>query len=161
MNGKHRRVVAGIGSDGKSCVVLDDEVTPDMDPEIGSVVSLWAGRMGRVSNEAAIEDALVPFTLDKLSADQYFFQIAVFAPKLADDIIPMHFTNTTDHWYVAEGEIILVLQTGDVTLKAGDFGVCRGVMHSWRNDSKKPAKLITLLMPAKQLATYEGRMAGP
>jgi uncharacterized cupin superfamily protein len=77
--------------------------------------------------------------------------IAEYEPGQGRDDPHMHFTNTADHFYVIEGEVVLVLETGDVTLKAGDIGICRGVMHGWRNDGDKLARLVTFVLPAAPL----------
>jgi mannose-6-phosphate isomerase-like protein (cupin superfamily) len=44
-----------------------------------------------------------------------------------------------DFCIVLEGEIVLVLDTGEVTVKAGDFVIQRGTSHAWSNRSGKPA----------------------
>ncbi len=51
----------------------------------------------------------------------------------------MQKTRTLDMCIVLEGEIVLVLDTQEVTLNAGDFVVQRGTHHAWSNRSGKPA----------------------
>ncbi len=51
----------------------------------------------------------------------------------------MQRTRTLDICIVLEGEIVLVLDTQEVTLKAGEFVVQRGTNHAWSNRSGKPA----------------------
>jgi quercetin dioxygenase-like cupin family protein len=51
----------------------------------------------------------------------------------------MQKTRTLDFCIVLEGEIVLVLDTQEVTLKAGEFVVQRGTNHAWSNRSNKPA----------------------
>lgn len=51
----------------------------------------------------------------------------------------MQKSRTLDFCIVLEGEIVLVLDTQEVTLKAGDFVVQRGTNHAWSNRSGKPA----------------------
>ena len=46
---------------------------------------------------------------------------------------------TLDFCIVLEGEIVLVLDTQEVTVKAGEFVIQRGTNHSWSNRSGKPA----------------------
>ena len=53
----------------------------------------------------------------------------------------MQKTRTIDFGIVLEGEIVLVLDTQEVQLKAGDFIVQRGTNHAWSNRSAKPATL--------------------
>jgi len=51
----------------------------------------------------------------------------------------MQKTRTLEFGIVLEGEIVLVLDTQEVTVKAGDFVVQRGTNHAWSNRSSKPA----------------------
>jgi quercetin dioxygenase-like cupin family protein len=46
---------------------------------------------------------------------------------------------TLDFCFVTEGEIVLVLDTQEVELKAGDTVVQRGTRHAWSNRSNRPA----------------------
>jgi len=51
----------------------------------------------------------------------------------------MQKTRTLDLCIVLEGEIVLVLDTQEVTIKSGEFVVQRGANHAWSNRSGKPA----------------------
>ena len=51
----------------------------------------------------------------------------------------MQKTRTLDFGIVLEGEIVLVLDTAEVRLKAGDVVVQRGTNHAWSNRSSRPA----------------------
>lgn len=48
-------------------------------------------------------------------------------------------SNTVDFLVVTEGEVTLVLDTGEATLKAGEIGVVRGGNHALANRSGRPA----------------------
>lgn len=49
----------------------------------------------------------------------------------------MHRTVSLDYGVVLEGEIEVVLDSGETRLlKRGDMAVQRGTMHAWRNTSK-------------------------
>jgi uncharacterized cupin superfamily protein len=50
----------------------------------------------------------------------------------------MQKTATLDFCFVLEGEIVLVLDTGEVALKKGDMVVQRGTNHAWSNRSNAP-----------------------
>jgi uncharacterized cupin superfamily protein len=50
----------------------------------------------------------------------------------------MQKTRTLDFCLVLEGEITLVLDTGEVHLRAGDTVVQRGTNHAWSNRSDRP-----------------------
>jgi uncharacterized cupin superfamily protein len=51
----------------------------------------------------------------------------------------MQKTRTLDFCGVLEGEIVLVLDTQEVALKAGEIVVQRGTNHAWSNRSGRPA----------------------
>ena len=51
----------------------------------------------------------------------------------------MQKTRTLDLCIVLEGEIVLVLDTQEVTVRQGEFVINRGGNHAWSNRSKQPA----------------------
>jgi hypothetical protein len=61
----------------------------------------------------------------------------------------MQKTRTLDFCVVLEGEIVLVLDTREVTVKAGEFVIQRGTNHAWSNRSEKPAVLAVASHGAK------------
>jgi len=61
----------------------------------------------------------------------------------------MQKTRTLDFCVVLEGEIVLVLDTQEVTLKAGEIVVQRGTHHAWSNRSARPAVVA--------IASHDGR----
>jgi quercetin dioxygenase-like cupin family protein len=143
-----RRIVAGLDANGKSCVVSDGAVDVSGSPPGLGVANVWTGKLVEADNAAPLAEGLAPFRIEQLAEPVYAMMVAEYAPGLGRDDPHMHFTNTADHFYVIEGEVVLVLESGDVVLKAGDIGVCRGVMHGWRNDTNKVARLVTFVLPA-------------
>lgn len=65
----------------------------------------------------------------------------------------MHRTQSLDYGIVLEGEIELVLDSGDTQLMGrGDVAVQRATMHAWRNPSKTEwARMIFVLQDCKSL----------
>ena len=61
----------------------------------------------------------------------------------------MQKTRTLDLCAVLEGEIVLVLDTQEVSLKAGDIVIQRGTSHAWSNRSGKAAVVA--------IASHDGR----
>jgi hypothetical protein len=53
----------------------------------------------------------------------------------------MQQTQTLDFCLILEGEIMLVLDTAEVHLKAGDTVVQRGTNHAWSNRSIRPCRI--------------------
>lgn len=58
----------------------------------------------------------------------------------------MHQTETIDYAIVVSGEITMLLDVGEVVLKAGDILVQCGTNHAWVNRSDAPAVVIFVLV---------------
>jgi uncharacterized cupin superfamily protein len=61
----------------------------------------------------------------------------------------MQKTQTLDFCIVLEGEAVLVLDTQEVPVKAGDIVIQRGTNHAWSNRSGKPARIAIASHDAK------------
>ena len=61
----------------------------------------------------------------------------------------MQKTRTLEFDIVLEGEIVLVLDTQEVTLKQGDIVIQRGTNHAWSNRSANPARVA--------IASHDGK----
>ena len=70
-----------------------------------------------------------------------------------NSISPMHRTLSLDYGVVLEGEMELVLDSGEVRLmKVGDVAVQRQTNHAWRNASKDQwARMLYVLQSAEPL----------
>jgi uncharacterized cupin superfamily protein len=64
---------------------------------------------------------------------------SVYSPAAAHPYKQM--TPTLDFCLILEGQITLVLDTGEVELKAGDTVVQRGTTHAWSNRSSRPCRI--------------------
>lgn len=67
---------------------------------------------------------------------------------------PMHRTVSMDYGIVIEGEIELILDSGETRkMVPGDICIQRGTMHAWRNMSdSKYARMLYVLQPSQPLA---------
>ena len=65
----------------------------------------------------------------------------------------MHRTKSLDYGVVMEGEMELILDSGEVHLmKKGDVAVQRGTMHAWRNPSSTQwARMLFVLLDCQPL----------
>lgn len=66
---------------------------------------------------------------------------------------PMHRTISLDYGVVLEGEVELVLDSGEVRLlRRGDVAIQRGTNHAWRNASKTNwARMLYVLQEAQPI----------
>ncbi|KIW93400.1 uncharacterized protein Z519_06005 [Cladophialophora bantiana CBS 173.52] len=65
----------------------------------------------------------------------------------------MHRTKSLDYGVVVEGEVNMLLDSGEVQLmKRGDVAVQRGTMHAWKNPSKTEwARMVFVLQDSQAL----------
>jgi mannose-6-phosphate isomerase-like protein (cupin superfamily) len=137
----NRRVVTGLDAEGRSCVLIDGPV-----PRHGPVANLvW--RNALPADNSGTADEAVPYAMELLHDGGVNFILTELPPGLSGDAF-MHATDTIDYLVVISGEVVLVLETGEVTLRAGDLIVDRGVIHGWRNDGAVPAVYASVTIPA-------------
>src|SRR3954469_17087719 len=77
--------------------------------------------------------------MGKASADAYFSSMGCPEASVPGPHPYMQKLRTLDFCIVLEGELVLVLDTQEVTVKAGDFVIQRGTSHAWSNRTRKPA----------------------
>lgn len=76
-----------------------------------------------------------------------------FVDMMPGALSPMHRTVSLDYGVVLEGEVALVLDSGEERLlKRGDVAIQRGTNHAWRNASTTTwARMLYVLQEAKPL----------
>lgn len=179
---KIRRVVAGVGPDGRA-TVLSDGVAPrhaeyQSLPGFASAL-LWATPAVPVLGGGPVVDAtpdaafvpaaggtclmMVTFPPDATMARADFDPMAYgaeamrLAPGLAETFEPdhpgFHATPTIDYDIVLDGEITLELDDGrEVLLRQHEVAVQHGNRHAWRNKSDRPATMLFVLIGAQRAA---------
>lgn len=137
-----RRVVTGLNAEGKSCVLIDGAV-PRHSPAANLI---W--RSGAMpADNAGSEDAAVPYDMAMLHDGGSNFILTQLPPGMGGEAF-MHATDTIDYLVMIAGEVVLALETEEVTLRAGDLIVDRGVIHGWRNDGPEAAVFASVTLPA-------------
>ncbi len=58
----------------------------------------------------------------------------------------MHRTKTVDYGIVLEGEITLIVDHGETTIRAGDIVIQNGTNHAWANRSGKICRMAFMLI---------------
>ena len=144
-NSAPRRVVTGHDRTGKS-VVLSDGPPPQhhamRGPEVGAdFYEIW--------NSTRPVPLLLPvepepnergFSIMPVSGHLLRI-IEIYPPGQGGKRTVMHRTSTVDYVVVIAGEIVLVLDDSEVTLRQGDVVVQRGTDHAWENRSAQPARM--------------------
>ena len=174
-----RRVVTGLGEDGRSRVIFDGDTDNIMSPGHypGVHVSmLWLTDRTPASNAGNGDAAAQPFRTNPPPGGISFLRVqmpsdARLAGKCAEEMerikAPhgmietasegggkhpgMHTTNTIEFTVMLSGEQTLLLEDGEVTLRAGDTLVNRGISHAWENRGSEPALKAVICIDAVPL----------
>jgi mannose-6-phosphate isomerase-like protein (cupin superfamily) len=168
-NRKPRRVVTGHSPDGVSVVVSDGTVPVSRElPEDGVTFhEIWNTEGAPARITAAEPDPTERALAVPPPPRGTKIRINEFAPGHLDDRglqSPVHRTASIDYGIVLEGEITLVLDDSEVTLRAGDVVVQRGTDHAWANRGDVPAKVVFVLVDGEfdehLAATLPGGLSG-
>lgn len=143
------RIVADVGPDAKSRVALKEQLPLDGELKRIRLTNLWMAPLVPADNRLPFDGGFVPFSMSQAGADAYAMTLVEYASGFGQDEPGMHSTGTIDHFYVVEGEIVMVLETGEAHFCVGDTGIIRGAAHGWRNDGGEVAKLIFFVLPAE------------
>ena len=139
-----RRIVTGLDAHGKSCVLIDAPLRPVQ----GSAAIVWHTPSLPADNAPQVDAGDTPVGFDAMQGGGSTFMVMDFSP----DVAPFwHTTDTIDYIVMLVGEVVLALESGEVTLRAGDVLVDRGISHCWRNDSGAPARAAIIMLPAHPL----------
>jgi mannose-6-phosphate isomerase-like protein (cupin superfamily) len=141
-----RRIVTGHDEHGKSVVWIDGPATNCKFPAKGrSSTLMW------VTDETPAD-----FTIN----EDFGNRILGTPPPsggtrfCVNEIQPgsegaMHRTDTIDYVICLSGEITMLLDDSNVTMKAGDIMIQRGTGHAWVNRGKVPARIAFILVDGK------------
>jgi mannose-6-phosphate isomerase-like protein (cupin superfamily) len=141
-----RRVVTGHDASGKS-VVMSDGMPPQHHPMHGDAIGadffeMWSipQAVPVLTSVEAREPNEREFTI--MPAEGHLLRIIdIYPPKAGGRRTPMHRTQTIDYVVVIEGEVVLILDGTEVTLKKSDVVVQRGTNHAWENRSGTVARM--------------------
>ena len=170
-----RRIVTGHHDDGRSTVLID-ALAPNVKQRTAGNAStlLWVtdecpARMAGAGDRAARDIGVPPPPRGTI------FRLAEFPPgfgtdlrgkealtdlAIAPDVAPghrhpdpgVHRTRTIDYVVVLEGEIQLLLDDGELRLRAGDAVVQQATNHAWINRGALPCRLAMVFIDAEEPA---------
>jgi hypothetical protein len=144
-----RRVVTGHNAQGKSYVISDDMV---------AVNELWkTSAMEPLGPWGPGEAPTILSNAGNIAADPPAgggrWSFVTFLPAADPALKPtlqnrqrFHRTQTIDYALILSGEVVLLLDTQEVVLKAGDVVIQRNTYHSWRVDGTVPARLSMMML---------------
>ncbi|MFT3863219.1 MAG: cupin domain-containing protein [Solirubrobacterales bacterium] len=161
-----RRLVTGHDPSGRSVVISDEPVPPGwVERDAGvSFFEIWntpavpakIGAHERMPSPAAAGRIGPP-------PDGTLIRINEFAPGHVRDGLqsPIHRTETIDYGIVLAGEIVLLLDDSEVTLRTGDVVVQRGTDHAWANRTDTVARMAFILIAGHFDEELAGMIAPP
>ena len=171
-----RRIVTGVNAAGKA-VVIQDGLAPKTNsrPAIGvEGAMIWVTEQTPVdlagyADPSFIEVGVAP------PAGGSIIRVVDFLPQ-AEEIDNeaflkemglsaehggahafMHRTKSIDYAIVLDGEIDMLLDEGEVHVKAGDILIQRGTNHAWVNRGSKACRIVFVLIDAKDFPPPDGR----
>jgi len=139
-----RRVVTGHDAAGRS-VVLSDGPTP-RSHDIGVAVfhELWNTRATPAPVAATEPEPTERALVTPPDPNGTIIRITEIK---AGERSPMHRTESIDYGIVLKGEVWLVLDDGSETrLGPGDVVIQRGTDHAWENRSRRPVRIVFVLV---------------
>ena len=152
-DGTVQRIVTGMDGGGRSCVLFQDAAPlPPGEPGGINVSSLWSSAEIPIDNSGRSDMGAADLAQSAFSGAGYSMVRVRFEPGFGAQDPGMHFTNTVDNIILMSGELALVLETGEVTMRPGDVLVIRGHVHGWRNDGAVPAMAVVVSVPAEQVS---------
>jgi hypothetical protein len=165
-----RRVVSGVGADGKSVIVVDEMTKTRVALPAFTSNDVW--RADRVPTtfddddlreelefgpaESGIIVRLVTFPpdseVDQVSYDEtidrfHGRELNVGQADTDVEVLGMHAMDTVDIDTVLNGELWCVFDSGEQTLlRAGDTIINRGTTHAWSNRTHVPVTVVATVI---------------
>ncbi len=169
-----RRVVTKLDSSGKAVVMFDGAVQLKSFRSPNPAGEMWVTDKSLPDFNWSADRALTQVGLVP-PKNGTIFRIVDFVPlspemekkmdinlmmKVVGDHAPakglpprhpmMHRTRSLDYAIIMSGEIDMLLDDGEVHLKAGDVVVQQATNHAWVNRSGKPCRVAFILMDSRE-----------
>jgi hypothetical protein len=142
-----RRIVTGHNARGKSYVVSDVRIEGGRAPNVFQTTSDHPlGPGGAGDPEAFQPSTMTQLDLSPGACSSNY----VHMPPAKPDAKPLwHRTMTIDYNFLISGELVCILEEGEVVLSnPGDVVVQRNTNHAWRNNSSvNPCIFVAVLVP--------------
>jgi mannose-6-phosphate isomerase-like protein (cupin superfamily) len=167
-----RRIVTGHNEDGRSIITIDGPPARSIGEDVGGLFELW-NTDGNITDtkdnlDRADQDIIlspptggtkfryfqinptpegIPMEIMQEIAADAFEKIGAGHYRVDTSKHPaMHKTETIDYIILLKGDVTLILDEDEVTLKPHDVVVQRGTNHAWVNNGDEPALLIAVLI---------------
>jgi hypothetical protein len=135
-----RRVVTAHNAEGRSFIAVDDSVP---------IADVWRTQSDRPIGTVPGDEKLL---VTRATGETRFF-LASIAPSrdpkpTLENRIGFHRTGGVAYCYILNGELVFLVDTQEVRVRAGDLVVERNTMHSWRNEGAEPVTMAITVVSA-------------
>ena len=170
-----RRIVTGHNQDGKSVIKIDGPPSRSIGEDVGGLFEIWNTDGGVIQSTDQIDRADIDIILSPLKGGTKFRYFKInptpegvpieMLESLAAEAFKkigaehervdtarhptMHKTKTIDYIILLDGDVTLLLDEDEVSLKPFDVVVQRGTNHAWINNGTEPALFIAVLIDAQ------------
>ena len=167
-----RRIVTGHNEDGRSIITIDGPPARSIGEDVGGLFELWntdgniidtKDNLDRADQDIILSPPTggtkfryfqinptpegIPMEIMQEIAADAFEKIGAGHHRVDTSKHPaMHKTETVDYIILLKGDVTLILDEDEVTLKPHDVVVQRGTNHAWVNNGDEPALLIAVLI---------------
>jgi mannose-6-phosphate isomerase-like protein (cupin superfamily) len=167
-----RRIVTGHNEDGRSIITIDGPPARSIGEDVGGLFELWntdgniidtKDNLDRADQDIILSPPTggtkfryfqinptpegIPMEIMQEIAADAFEKIGAGHHRIDTSKHPaMHKTETIDYIILLKGDVTLILDEDEVTLKPHDVVVQRGTNHAWVNNGDEPALLIAVLI---------------
>ena len=167
-----RRIVTGHNEDGRSIITIDGPPARSIGEDVGGLFELWntdgniidtKDNLDRADQDIILSPPTggtkfryfqinptpegIPMEIMQEIAADAFEKIGAGHHRVKTSKHPaMHKTETIDYIILLKGDVTLILDEDEVTLKPHDVVVQRGTNHAWVNNGDEPALLIAVLI---------------
>ena len=167
-----RRIVTGHNQEGRSIITIDGPPVRSIGEDVGGLFELWntdgniidtKDNLDRADQDIILSPPTggtkfryfqinptpegIPIEIMQEIAADAFEKIGARHHRIDTSKHPaMHKTETIDYIILLKGDVTLILDEDEVTLKPHDVVVQRGTNHAWVNNGDEPALLIAVLI---------------
>ena len=130
------------------------------DPTVGPVLHQAPKNGTRIRFVDFPPDAEHQLQAEQMTA--LFAEVNGSANLTADGRSPhpmMHRSESVDYGVVIEGEVTLILDASEVSLRSGSVVVQRGTNHAWSNRSAKPCRMLFIQIDGRYDAALASLLA--
>ena len=146
---QNRRVLVGVDAQGRSAVVADAQDMALAYPPTGVEIQeiWWQARVPAQVNDAGARSGPIGLAAPSRGA---VVRILTVPPSPVDWSVDLHFDDSMHVITMITGQLDIVLEVGQVTLRLGESIVLPASIHDLRNTSDVPATFVYTSFPLRR-----------